>query len=213
MDELKQLKKDWQKDQKFPKINKSEIYKFLHKKSSSIVKWIFIISIIEFSFWNIIAFLIKDNENQQRFDEYGMEYITIPLMITGYILLFYFFILFYRNYKSISTTVNSKTLMEQILKTRKTVKYYVVFNLIFLYISIAIGIMIELNNNPDVLLQTSKFSESGEFYIFYGIVILITLLAMGVITVFFLIFYYLIYGILLKKLKKNYKELKEIEKQ
>jgi hypothetical protein len=142
-----------------------------------------------------------------------MEYITIPLMITGYIVLFYFFILFYRNYKSISTTVNSKTLMEQILKTRKTVKYYVVFNLIFLYISIAIGIVIELNNNPDVLLQTSKFSESGEFYIFYGIVILITLLAMGVITVFFLIFYYLIYGILLKKLKKNYKELKEIEKQ
>jgi uncharacterized membrane protein YhdT len=213
MNELKQLKKDWQKDQKFPKINKSEIYNFLHKKSSSIVKWIFIISIIEFSFWCIIAFLIKDNENQQRFDEYGMEYITIPLMITGYIVLFYFFILFYRNYKSISTTVNSKTLMEQILKTRKTVKYYVVFNLIFLYISIAIGIVIELNNNPDVLLQTSKFSESGEFYIFYGTVILITLLAMGVITVFFLIFYYLIYGILLKKLKKNYKELKEIEKQ
>jgi len=121
--------------------------------------------------------------------------------------------LFYRNYKSISTTVNSKTLMEQILKTRKTVKYYVVFNLIFLYISMVIGVVIELNKNPDILLQTSKFTESGDFYIFYGIVILITLLAMGVITVFFLIFYYLIYGILLKKLKKNYKELKAIEKQ
>lgn len=157
--------------------------------------------------------MIKDNENQQRFDEYGMEYIIWPLMITGYVVLFYFFVLFYRNYKSISTTVNSKALMEQILKTRKTVKYYVVFNLIFLYISMAIGVMIELNNNPDVLLQTSKFTESGDFYIFYGIVILITLLAMGVITVFFLIFYYLIYGILLKKLKKNYKELKAIEKQ
>ena len=157
--------------------------------------------------------MIKDNENQQRFDEYGMEYITMPLMITGYVVLFYFFVLFYRNYKSISTTVNSKALMEQILKTRKTVKYYVVFNLIFLYISMAIGVMIELNKNPDVLLQTSKFTESGDFYIFYGIVILITLLAMGVITVFFLIFYYLIYGILLKKLKKNYKELKAIEKQ
>ena len=157
--------------------------------------------------------MIKDNENQQRFDEYGMEYITMPLMITGYVVLFYFFVLFYRNYKSISTTVNSKALMEQILKTRKTVKYYVVFNLIFLYISMAIGVMIELNKNPDVLLQTSKFTESGDFYIFYGIVILITLLAMGVITVFFLIFYFLIFGILLKKLKKNYKELKAIEKQ
>ena len=75
------------------KINKNEIYKFLHKKSSSIVKWIFIISIIEFSFWCIISFLIKDNENQQRFDEYGMEYITSPLMITGYVVLFYFFVL------------------------------------------------------------------------------------------------------------------------
>ena len=157
--------------------------------------------------------MIKDNENQQRFDEYGMEYITTPLMITGYLVLFYFFVLFYRNYKSISTTVNSKALMEQILKTRKTVKYYVVFNLIFLYISMAIGVMIELNKNPDILLKTSKFTESGDFYIFYGIVIITTLLAMGVITVFFLIFYYLIYGILLKKLKKNYKELKEIEKQ
>lgn len=31
MDELKQLKKDWQKDKKFPKINKSEIYKFFTK--------------------------------------------------------------------------------------------------------------------------------------------------------------------------------------
>ena len=213
MDELKQLKKEWQENQKFPKIDKTEIYKFLHKKSSSIVKWIFIISIIEFSFWSIIAFFIKDNEAQQRFDEYGMEFITIPLMIVGYIVLFYFFFMFYKNYKSISTTVNSKVLMEQILKTRKTVKHYVIFNLIFFYISVIIGVVIELNKNPDVMLQTSKFTESGDFYIFYTIVILITILAMGIITIIFLIFYYLIYGILLKKLKKNYKELKAIENQ
>ena len=213
MDELKQLKKEWQENQKFPKIDKSEIYKFLHKKSSSIVKWIFIISIIEFSFWSIIAFFIKDNEAQQRFDEYGMEFITIPLMIVGYIVLFYFFFMFYKNYKSISTTVNSKVLMEQILKTRKTVKHYVIFNLIFFYTSVVIGVVIELNKNPDVMLQTSKFTESGDFYIFYIIVILITILAMGIITIIFLLFYYLIYGILLKKLKKNYKELKAIENQ
>ena len=74
-------------------------------------------------------------------------------------------------------------------------------------------LVIELNKNPDVMLQTSKFTESGDFYIFYIIVILITILAMGIITIIFLIFYYLIYGILLKKLKKNYKELKAIENQ
>ena len=49
MDELKQLKKKWQENQKFPKIDKGEIYKFLHKKSSSIVKWIFIINSIKSS--------------------------------------------------------------------------------------------------------------------------------------------------------------------
>ena len=37
MDELKRLKKDWQENQKFPKLSQSEIYKFLHKKSSSLV--------------------------------------------------------------------------------------------------------------------------------------------------------------------------------
>ena len=213
MDELKQLKKEWQKNQKFPKINKSEIYKFLHKKSSSIVKWIFIISIIEFSFWSIIAFFIKDNEAQQRFDEYEMEFITTPFMVVGYLVLFYFFFMFYKNYKSISTTVNSKVLMEQILKTRRTVKHYVIFNLIFFYIAVIIGVVVELNKNPDVLIQISEFNESGDLYIFYTIVILITILAMVVITIIFLIFYYLIYGILLKKLKKNYKELKTIENQ
>ena len=44
MDELELLKKDWQKDDaNYPKLTFDEIYKMLLKKSSSIVKWIFII--------------------------------------------------------------------------------------------------------------------------------------------------------------------------
>ena len=31
MDELEILKKDWQKNQKFPKLSKKEIYRLLHK--------------------------------------------------------------------------------------------------------------------------------------------------------------------------------------
>ena len=61
MDELEILKKDWQKNQKFPKLSKKEIYRLLHKKSSSIVKWIFILSIIEFCFWTLISLLMKDS--------------------------------------------------------------------------------------------------------------------------------------------------------
>ena len=204
MDELKRLKKDWEKNLKFPKLSKDEIYKLLHKKSSSIVKRIFVFSLIEFGFWTLLSFVIKDNEAQQRFDQYEMDHITLPLMVIGYAFLIYFFFMFYKNYKSISTTASSKGLMEQILKTRKTVKYYVIFNLLFLYISIVIAMFIELNNNPDVALLTAEFTASGDYYIFYGIMLVLTLLAMALLTVLLLGFYYLIYGILLEKLKKNY---------
>ena len=211
MDELKRLKKDWKENLEFPKLSKDEIYKLLHKKSSSIVKRIFVFSLIEFGFWTLLSFVIKDNEAQQRFDQYEMDHITLPLMVIGYAFLIYFFFMFYKNYKSISTTASSKGLMEQILKTRKTVKHYVIFNLLFLYISIVIGLFIELNNNPDVALRTAEFMASGDYYIFYGIMLATTLLMMALLTAILLGFYYLIYGILLKKLKNNYKELKKIE--
>tara|TARA_Y200000002_G_scaffold381319_1_gene395026 strand:- start:256 stop:903 length:648 start_codon:yes stop_codon:yes gene_type:complete len=211
MDELKRLKKDWQENQNFPRLNQSEIYKFLHKKSSSIVKRIFIFSLIEFGFWTLLSFIIKDNEAQQRFDQYEITHISMPLMVIGYAFLFYFFIMFYKNYKSISTTANSKGLMEQILKTRKTVIHYVIFNLLFLYISIVIAIFIELNKNPDVLLLMAEFNKSSDYFIFYGTIIVLTFLMVALLTAILLGFYYLVYGILLKKLKNNYKELQSVK--
>jgi len=211
MEELELLKKDWQENQKFPKLSKQEIYALLHKKSSSIVKWIFILSLIEFSFWTILGFFMKDTEAQQRFDSYEMDHISIPLMVIGYLILGYFFVIFYTNYKKISSTDSVKLLMKNILNTRKTVKHYVLFNLVFIYISLAIGVWIEMDKNPDFQLITSKFTETNEYLIMYGIVALLTLLMMVVLTGILLGFYYLVYGILLKRLKKNYKVLKEIE--
>ena len=43
MDELELLKKDWRKKEEYlPKLSYDEIYKMIWKKSSSIVKWIFL---------------------------------------------------------------------------------------------------------------------------------------------------------------------------
>jgi uncharacterized membrane protein YhdT len=211
MDELELLKKDWQENQKFPKLSKQEIYALLHKKSSSIVKWIFILSLIEFGFWTVLALFMKDTEAQQRFDSYEMDHIMIPFMVIGYLILGYFFVTFYKNYKKISSTDSVKLLMKNILKTRKTVKQYVLFNLVFIYISLVIGVWIEMDKNPDFQLITSKFTETNEYLVMYGIVALLTLLMMVALTGILLGFYYLVYGILLKRLKKNYKVLKEIE--
>lgn len=211
MKELERLKKDWKTNNNFPELSKEEIYTFLHKKSSSIVKWIFIISLLEFGFWSLIGLITKNSEAQQRFDSYNVDAIMMPLMVIGYIILIYFFVMFYKNYKEISNTDSTKSLMQKILKTRKTVKHYVIFNLVFLFISSIIGAVIEFSNNSDLKLTISQFENTNDLYIFYAIIGGITLIAIVVLLAILIGFYYLVYGILLKRLKENYKELEVIE--
>lgn len=63
MNELDLLKKDWKKDKtNFQQVTENDIYKMIHTKSSSIVKWILIISIIEFTLLNGVSFLVNVDE-------------------------------------------------------------------------------------------------------------------------------------------------------
>ena len=213
MDELELLKKDWETSSKnYPELSKEDLYKLIYKRSSSIVKWIFIISLLEFGFWSLVSFALNSSEDLEKIQDYNVEYIIYPLIALGYIVLIYFFYVFYKNYKSISATENIKTLMERILKTRKTVKQYVIFNLVFMCISILIGVYIELTNNPEVLSTLTRIESEGEgnLTVFYLIVAGLSIVAMVLVTAILLGFYYLIYGLLLKRLKSNYKDLKEL---
>ena len=213
MDELELLKKDWETSSKnYPELDKETLYKLINKRSSSIVKWIFIISLLEFAFWTLISFAFKGSEDLEKMQSYNVDYILYPLIVFGYAVFIYFFYIFYKNYKSISATENTKMLMEHILKTRKTVKQYVVFNLVFMCISIIVGVYIELTNNPEVQTLLSRIDSEGEgnITVFYLIVVGLSLVAMALVTAILLGFYYLVYGILLKRLKSNYKDLKEL---
>jgi hypothetical protein len=214
MDELELLKKDWETSSKnYPEFDKEELYTLIYKRSSSIVKWIFIISLLEFAFWTLISFSFKGSKDLEKMESYDVNYILYPLMFIGYAVLIYFFYVFYKNYKSITATENTKMLMERILKTRKTVKHYVIFNLVFMCISIVVGVYIEMTNNPDVQNTLARIQSEGDgnTTVFYLIVIGVSIFAMVVITAILLGFYYLIYGLLLKRLKSNYKDLKELE--
>lgn len=213
MDELELLKKDWETSSKnYPELDKKTIYKLINKRSSSLVKWIFIISLLELVFWALISFVTSDAESLEQLKSYNVEHIIYPLTVFGYLVLGYFFYVFYKNYKNISTTEDTKLLMERILKTRKTVKHYVIFNLVFMYISIIIGVFIEITNNPEVQALINGIDADGtkNVTIFYLIIVGVSILAMVLITALLLGFYYLIYGLLLKRLKANYKDLKEL---
>ena len=213
MDELDLLKKDWNKkeSQNFPKLSYNDIYKMILKKSSSIVKWIFIISIIEFLFWTLISLTIKDPKNIARLNETDAGPILNAFIILGYLILFYFFYLFYKNYKKISVTDNAKKLMENILKTRQTVKQYVMFNLLFIVISTVTVLIIEFNQDEVLILKINEAPADGHILLFYTKIILLTAAILAVTIGLLLGFYWLIYGILLKRLNKNYKELKKMD--
>jgi hypothetical protein len=193
-------------------LDKKTLYKLINKQSSSIVKWIFIISLLEFALWTLVSIVSNDAESLEKLKSYNVEYIIYPLTVFGYLVIGYFFYVFYKNYKNISTTEDTKMLMERILKTRKTVKHYVIFNLVFVCISIVIGVYIEITNNPEVQTLINGIEADGakNVTIFYLIVVGISILAMALITAILLGFYYLIYGLLLKRLKANYKDLKEL---
>ena len=213
MDELELLKKDWEKStKKYPNLSKEEIYSVISKRSSSIVKWIFIISILEFILWTALSFFGDSNQVLEKIQTYDYGFIYYAVFVISYIVIFVFMYLFYNNYRNIAVTENTKVLMEQILKTRKTVKQYVIYNLSMMVLSIPMGVMMELSNNIETQTLLSDIESKGDnnLFIFYLIIIIVSILAIVVVVALFLGFYYLIYGLLLKRLKKNYKELKTI---
>ncbi len=202
MDQLEILKKDWKKQEgTLPKLSKDELTKLIHKKSSSIVKWIFIISVLEFVLPFVIVFLTGNEKTSinQFEEEFELTNISLVFYWIYYVVLVGFIFLFYRNYKSISANDNPKTLMFNIIKTRQTVKYYIWFNLML--IPIASIIMLYKVFSSEMFL--GKVSEDTNLTIIW--IISIILIAIFVVLVW--LFYRLIYGILLNKLKVNYNEL------
>lgn len=215
MEELDLLKKAWQKDKhKYEQVSENEIYKMLHKRSSSIVKWILIISIMEFVFWNIISLMyLGDSYIKRKYGhdiyEYIIEINTIYNVIS-YLVVAYFIYLFYKNYKSISTTTSTKQLMSDILKTRKTVQYYVWFNILFFVFGTLTLLYVQFKyDSKSALLMQRIHDDDGYMVICKSVAIILVVLMIMVFLIW--LFYKLIYGILLRKLNKNYKELKNID--
>jgi hypothetical protein len=208
MKELDLLKKDWQNKNAFEQISELEIYKMLHMKSSSIVKWIFIISILEILLWTSISvfFNTDDYLKNTKYDDYLIYFQVLNFFNYGVILVFIY--LFYKNYVLISTTVSTKQLMKDILKTRKTVQCYVWFNLGMATLSLLIGFFIAFTSNPEVQALSNKIETDSKVM---AITIGILILMIAVFLSLFWLFYKLLYGILLKRLYRNYSELKKID--
>ena len=210
MDELDLLKKDWKKQESsFQQIGEKEIYGMLHKRSSSIVKWILIISVLEFLFLRLLDLSIfLDDEYSNRMKEHHIYDFEKFVTIFNFVVLLVFIYYFYRNLKAINSSSSVKKLMQDIINTRKIVKYYVWYNLVMIVISFVIAFAIAFTYNPETIALTEKIAHNGKAI---AITIVSILIAFIVFFGFFWLFYRLLYGILLRRLYANYKELKKID--
>lgn len=209
MKELDLLKKDWKKNSdSFQQISETEIYKMIHKKSSSIVKWILIISILEISFWTFSNLFLNTDDLLTKMNHPELVLTSEILTYVNYVVALAFVIIFYKNYRTISTTVATKSLMSTILRTRKTVQYYVWYNLGMIVVTAILSYFIAFVYNPDMDFLREKLAVNGKAMFFtVGILIVVILAFFGI----FWCIYRLLYGTLLRRLYSNYKELKKID--
>jgi len=183
----------------------------LHKKSSSIVKWILIISILEFIFQVGLTLLLNDNTSAQPLHNLNIDYIMIPMTVIGYGIILYFVYVFYMRYKKISATDNVKTLMANILNTRKAVSNYIYTNLAFIIASFVILVFVLFNTDPDLINAIQKSEANGEKITFYLTIFVFLVICITIFIVLVWLFYRVLYGFLLKRLNRNYDELKKID--
>ena len=215
MDELELLKRDWQKkEEAMPKLSYDEIYSMLWKKSSSIVKWIFLISVIEFVLPHLLYLLPSVRDGMDFYEQLGLKNMMIGFSVVNYMIVFYFIYQFYRRYKEISVLDSAKDLMHRIIRTRKTVKNYIIVALslfLFNFLAIAIAIYLGDGNNLIEVLNLGDEAE-GISVARLKMIVAVVFVIMGILfTAFIGLVYFLIYGLLIRKLGKNYQELKRLE--
>jgi len=211
MDQLEQLKKQWTTSgSTYPKYSAGQLTGFIAKRSSSIVKWLFYIALMEFVLFGLLSVFMHDSESQQHAQEVTGNVFYYGSFVLHYVVLVVFIYFFYSNYQNISAAQPTRSLMKNILKTRRTMKWYIWYNLGYIMVFTVAFSILMLMNDPSITEMTEKMHVKNmtTFNLaFIGISMVMAALICGV----FYLVYSLIYGILLRRLHKNYEELKKME--
>ena len=209
MDELEFLKNSWKKTQNnYPEYKKEELYTMLHKKSSSVVKWIFIISFIELLLISGLDLLLKTRGNDDELlHKFHVYYIIKTLTYIHYAVIIGFIVTFYKSFKRVSLTDNLKKLMADILYVKKVTNLYVIYNITGMIVTAIIYSIGAALYDP-IFTNNAYNIDAYKIYLIFGLAIFIIF---GILIGGYYILYRLVYGRLIKKLAKNYDELKKLD--
>lgn len=196
MNELDILKDHWKKTTNFPKKSKEELQKIIQRRSSNLLKWIIGINILEFAFFLSLSFVVP----QDNIDLHYPFFVTI-LSAISYTIPVYFIYNYIVLIRKINVTYAVCELMKNILKTRKLLNQYIIVNISLMIFSALFGVYIGVN-------ESSDFPDNSNEMLF---VLAFVLIFMTIMILIIWLFYKLIYGFFLKRLDKNYQELKNQE--
>lgn len=220
--DLDTLKASWKKEQgPAHTYSQDELTLMLNKKSTNNVKYIVIISIIEFIILLLSLFIttvdktILNNLAPEAQSIYLRntrisQYLLYLNIVISFIFIFYF----YKSYKKINVLNSTKEFINNILKFRKTVNIFIIINIIFgmliLFLTGFYSFMVEFNKSFEsgynIGIKKMNFPVYTPRHMLLFIIICVFIVA------FIAVYYLLVYGILLKKLKTNLKELQKIDK-
>ncbi|MDV7697313.1 beta-carotene 15,15'-monooxygenase [Chryseobacterium soli] len=218
--DLDSFKKTWQEQPVQQKYDNSEILQMLNRKSRNYVKYIFWISVVEFLFFSIMGvfYFIKGDESNsflkllerlgaQKTPEVENSFEIIYLIIKSLSLLItaYFVYKFYQNYRQIKIEENLKGLITRIIHFKKTVNAFILISIVLLVVvtTIFIGFIFYSLNSQSIEVNSSTLTG------FLIGIVLSTALTVSLVW----LYYKLVYGIIMRKLDKNLKQLKDIDSQ
>lgn len=212
--DIDSLKQQWQAQKISNPYSHSEILNLLNKKSRNYVKYILWVSVIEFliilgshllvdkhhSFFKIMENLditVTDTLVQQ----YNAIYITmqvVSLLVTGF-----FIFKFYFGYKGIKIEENLKQFILKIIYFRKTVNLFIFINIVLfiIYVITLVGFVIGYSSFQNIEIESAR---ALRFIVALSI-------GIGLCITLALIYYRIVYGILVKRLGKNLKQLQEMD--
>ncbi len=202
--ELDNFKKVW-KEQKTASFSREEILAMLKEKSSSVAKWIFYISVAEFVFWIGISLIFP--ENQSELGEKANCFMRIATCV-NYAVVIGFILLFFINFKKIKAEQNIKQLLKNIFNLRKTVRYYIIYNL-SLFVGATLIVSILMFNDDTAEIKIVENMQNS--LLFWALFVFSFIVIVAVFFILLYFFYRFLYGFLLRRLKYNYEEIQQLQ--
>lgn len=216
--DIDSFKKSWQDQVISDDYNQKDIEQMLNSGSRNYVKYILWISIAEFFVFGVINFVTLFSSNfhtdftsilnklqikNQSEVEFSLDRLYNWMKVASLVITGFFVVVFYINYKRINVEANLKKFIIHIIAFKKTVNLFIISNIVLLLLFIGCSTTLVIYT---IRLQKIHLDNPTFWGLITGVI-----LSLLICIILILVYYKIAYGIILKRLSKNLKQLEAID--